>query len=60
MAAEIIPFKKPLHPLTQAQQHLCEALKLVRDGGHQPMAVDLLLSRAHELVYDYVEIAGKR
>jgi len=54
MTADVIPLH-PYRQLTEAQQYINQALKLVREGGHQQHMLDLLLSKAHDLILDYVE-----
>lgn len=59
MTAEIITLKHH-KPVNEARQYINEALRMVREGGHQPQTIDLLLSKAHDILYDYVETSREQ
>lgn len=55
MTAAIIPFKPRHQPVIESREALLVALSMIRSGGHSEQVIDLLISQAADILYDYVE-----
>lgn len=55
MTAEIIPFKPRHQPVIESREALLVAITMIRSGGHSEQTLDLIISRATDALYDYVE-----